>query len=417
MLRAGKASWPWLGLASALGLRLLWMFFARPSPVSDAQFYLVMARDLLAHGQYGWPQPAGTLLPGYPTFLAACLWVSDSLWFLSLVHVLLSVLVVFLVWLLARELFQSGAVALAAAWFCALNPTFVFYAPTLMTENLFLVLFLGVLWVLLRGRVSLPAAALLGLGLGAAILVRGSGLFYLPILALLAYHRPGQGFSVNWQGLLRAALLVVLAISLVGVWWARQQAVFGPGSGLAFTSAMNIYEAHNPHAYGKPHYLIEPRLRDRPWPEMYRLAMKLAKEHVRAHPESIFTSAALGTYHMYKPSISALRAGLARPERPLGLEGGLAEQPPLILAAVAYLLAGYLVLAAGAVVYFVRLAKWPRQASALFVGFFLVHWVGYAWISMGLARYRFVPEVWMCIMAGAVLVWWQGRRSAKPKEA
>jgi hypothetical protein len=90
-------------VALALSLRLAWMWYAQPVPVSDFAEYAEWASALLQHHQYGYPQPTAYRSPGYPFFLAGLMLVSNSVTWLSLVNVLLAAPVCVLLYALGKS--------------------------------------------------------------------------------------------------------------------------------------------------------------------------------------------------------------------------------------------------------------------------------------------------------------------------
>ena len=139
------------------------------------------------------------------------------------------------------------SVALLAAAICAVHPDFVFFAPVLATEPMFLLLLILAGILTLRLRTVDPArqplhATIAGLFYGAAILTRVDALFFLPALAALI------GRSALRRGVI-AGLMVGTAI-VVTPWYVRNRVVIGPGAGLSTTGGVNFYYAHNDRAYG-----------------------------------------------------------------------------------------------------------------------------------------------------------------------
>jgi hypothetical protein len=152
---------------------------------ADTSSYLIPGRNLLLHGQFmadGVPDLLRT--PGYPLFLAITSFA--GLPAAALANVILSVFSVILVWKLGRAVFDDDRTALGAAWIFAFEPGSVTASTTLISETLFLLLYLLSMERLaefLRGR-RLPALAAAGLWLAAATFVRPVT-YYLPwVLAL-----------------------------------------------------------------------------------------------------------------------------------------------------------------------------------------------------------------------------------------
>ena len=201
-----------LVLLLALALRLaLW---AQPlhTPANDEVEYIAVARDLLAgrgwvfYESYHWLRA-----PLYPLFLAGSLWLAGGdLHRAALPNIALSVGLIWLIYLLARELdggrwtmdgglaqVQGSVVqpsALLAALLAALLLTNATFASLYMSEVLFACLFAASFLLLLRwrrlavGRWADWRLLLAGLYYGLAVLTRSAPLFFLPVvLAWVAY--------------------------------------------------------------------------------------------------------------------------------------------------------------------------------------------------------------------------------------
>lgn len=213
----------------------------------DTHSYLEPGRNLLLHGQFaagGLPELART--PGYALFLAFVSLAGPIA--ASLAQVALSALSVVLVGRLARRVFRDDSIALAAAWIFAFEPLSVIYSILLLSETLFLTLFLLCLERLVEflREHRLPVLAAGGLWLAAATFVRPVT-YYLPAalavglflaLARSPYlltrrHRPG----LRWKA--PAVLLLSVVLWLAG-WQARNH--FETGfDGFSSIQAQNLY--------------------------------------------------------------------------------------------------------------------------------------------------------------------------------
>ena len=188
----------------------LWLWWRVPDhqPANDEVEYLQVARDLLAgrgwtfYERYHWLRA-----PLYPLWLAASLWLArGNLVWAALPNIALGVLVIWLLYLLGREVGlgprpaaaqtgATGSTALAdraercgivtAALASALL-TLATFSALWMAEMLFSVLFVGALVALLRcgRRPRYRTAVLAGVLLGLAILTRSLPLTWLPLAAL-----------------------------------------------------------------------------------------------------------------------------------------------------------------------------------------------------------------------------------------
>jgi 4-amino-4-deoxy-L-arabinose transferase-like glycosyltransferase len=225
---------PWRAVAPAIAaaaLRLiflaaaLWHGGAGALIQPDTGSYLRPGINLLLHGQFassGLPELDRT--PGYPLFLA--LFGCAGPLAVVLTQILLSAVSVILVWRIARVLYTDERVALAAAWIFAFEPLAAVYSVVLLSETLFLFLFLFALdlLVVFLSSNSLRALAFSGLSLAAAAYVRPIA-YYLPLVLaaglLIALRRdPG----LRWKA---PAVLLLCSLPFLAAWQARNYAETG----------------------------------------------------------------------------------------------------------------------------------------------------------------------------------------------
>jgi 4-amino-4-deoxy-L-arabinose transferase-like glycosyltransferase len=210
----------------------------RPLINPDTTSYLEPGRNLLLHGRFvadGVPDLLRT--PGYPLFLAAT--SLAGLPAAALANVILSVFIVFLVWKLGRAVFDDGRIALGAAWICAFEPIAVVNSAVLISETLFLALFLlsmERLAAFLRGR-SLRVLAAAGLLLAAATFVRPVT-YYLPVaLALGLFLALARVPGLRWKA---PAVLLISVLSWLAAWQFRNWVETGY-AGFSSVSDVNLY--------------------------------------------------------------------------------------------------------------------------------------------------------------------------------
>jgi len=204
----------------------------------DTASYLEPGRNLLFHGRFvadGVPEIFRT--PGYSIFLAIT--SLAGLPAAAAINVILSVFSVLLVWRLGRACFGVERIALVAAWIFAFEPVSVLYSVTLMSETLFLVLFLLSLERLaefLRGH-RLQALAVAGLWLAAATFVRPIS-YYLPVaLALGLFIALAREKGLRWKA---PAVLLISVMPWLAAWQIRNWVETGYG-GFSSVSEKNLY--------------------------------------------------------------------------------------------------------------------------------------------------------------------------------
>jgi 4-amino-4-deoxy-L-arabinose transferase-like glycosyltransferase len=225
-----RLAWPVIA-AAAVRLTLLAIVLARSGASAlsrpDTNSYLDPGRNLLLHGRFveaGLPELERT--PGYPLFLALTSMAGPVA--AALAQVALSVLSVVLVWRLARAVFRDGRIALAAAWIFAFEPLSVTFSILLLSETLFLALFLLSLErlaeFLRERRLSVLAAA--GVCLAAATFVRPVTYYLLFALAAGFSAVFARVPSLRWKA---PAVLLLSVLPWLAAWQIRNRMETGFG--------------------------------------------------------------------------------------------------------------------------------------------------------------------------------------------
>jgi hypothetical protein len=205
---------------------------------ADTLSYLEPGRNLLLHGSFveaGFPDIART--PGYALFLALASLPGPVA--AALAQVILSAFSVVLVWRLARAVFADSPVAVIAAWIFAFEPLSIIYSILLLSETLFLALFLMSLIRLaefLRSR-RLRVLAEAGMWLAAATFVRPVT-YYLPAalaagLMLVLARAPG----LRWKA---PAVLLLSVLPWLAAWQIRNYVQTG-FAGFSSIQTQNLY--------------------------------------------------------------------------------------------------------------------------------------------------------------------------------
>lgn len=223
-----------LGLIGLLIVRL----GAGALSLSDTASYLEPGRNLLLHGRFvadGVPDLVRT--PGYPLFLAIT--SLAGLPTAALVNIALSLVSLFLVWKLSRALFDDERIALGAAWIFAFEPISVTHSVALLSDTLFLVLFLlsaERLISFLRNH-DLRSLAAAGLWLAAATFVRPIT-YYLPFaLALALCLMLARAPALRWKA---PAVLLISTLPWFAVWQLRNWVETGY-AGFSSIREINLY--------------------------------------------------------------------------------------------------------------------------------------------------------------------------------
>ncbi|MEE8129453.1 MAG: glycosyltransferase family 39 protein [Vicinamibacterales bacterium] len=280
-LLVSQNRWILFILSLAFILRLAWLFYAQPVPISDFNDYRTLAEGILDHGQFGYPEPTSFFLPVHPTLVAALMLVSRADLWLGFGMVVVSTASCLLIYLVARRVLARERPSLIAAAIFAFLPVFVLYSPVLATEHLFIVLMLLAMLavVTLRGSTGWRELAV-GLLLGLAILTRGEALFYAP--AFLFYLWVGTATPRRIR--LRQSMLIIIGIVVVLVpWYVRNAVVVTGETGLSASAGVNFYFAHNDSGfYGA--YTEGSPLQGLSAVDASREGWRLAFEYLRENP-------------------------------------------------------------------------------------------------------------------------------------
>lgn len=239
-------------LLLALLVRLLvWRTLPYRDWISDegeywgAATWFAQGRGFAFFDGWIWSRP-----PLYVLFLAAQikLFGNTALWVPRLTQALLGVGTVWVVMRIGERLAPVALerrVALLAGWMMALSYSFATFSFLLLSETLFLLLFLGGVWALLLAvRHQAPTSinyrwlGLAGLSLGAAALTRAVILTWLPLVVLWVIWQTGRSHSHalnqaldrswRWRDVLRqhrlrpmltAMILLTLAVCIVVLPW------------------------------------------------------------------------------------------------------------------------------------------------------------------------------------------------------
>lgn len=300
-----------------------------------------------------------------------------------------------LLYFLALRLFADKRIAAFAALVYAFYPTFFFYSAVLATEHLLVLLLLGALLVILaEGRSPIWQSALAGLLLGAAMLTRGDALFYIPcILALFSYRLTTMRKVSLPRALGPIAVMLFTILVVVFPWYWRNRIQIGPGSGLSTTGGVNFYCSHNDRAVKGCDVAGEPILEQADELTCHREGFRLGMQFILGHPLASLIAIGERTRELYmKPNYGTLYS-VAQSEGQR-TKRQLSER----LESWGWYLLCLLVLL-GPLAH----RYWSRQSFLLLFSVVASNWVCYAVVFWGKPRYRFVPDVLFCLIAGATL--------------
>lgn len=169
-----------------------------------------------------------------------------------IVQVLAGMVVVLLTYLVARRHFEER-VALVAAGLSAFNPFLIFISAYLLTENLYVILFLSSFLCVPRSKDPpslrrITGAAML---LGLSALARPTG---LPLAAWVFLSALVLGAGISRMKLVRFALMVAVFLAVTTPWMVRNARTFGGWVGLTTHAGITFYQGNNIKVVEIEHY-------------------------------------------------------------------------------------------------------------------------------------------------------------------
>jgi hypothetical protein len=391
--------WLWITLLSSLALRLAWMLYADPIPVSDFAGYRTLAETLIDFQQFGYPAPSAYRLPGYPAFLAALMLVNRSLTWLQLGNVLLSTALIPITYIFANKITTNRQIATLAAALVGFNPTYIFFAPILASEHLFTFLLCGCYILVMSRWIPSPwSEVLAGAAFGALALTRGEGLFYLPVILFAGYaFRPTKAHPI-----LRLAAFCTAGFIVIFPWYLRNQAVIGPGTGLSTSGGLMFYYGHHDTAQDWAE-LQDEHFAGLPEGERSQKGYRLGLEYMsQAGLAKNLGDVAISTLKLYAPHgypvLWSIYTPRTSPDVPFP-ERSLAGKNLFIFIVIA----GYAILALLAAWSLVYFKRYPWQMWSLLLGSIAANWLCYGALFAGTSRYRYPIEVMLCTLASIAL--------------
>jgi 4-amino-4-deoxy-L-arabinose transferase-like glycosyltransferase len=297
----------------AFSLRLLWIVCVPTEPVSDfAEFDRIAMSVVTGKGYVSvHGNPTTYRPPGYPLFLAGIYAVCGHSWLAArMVNVLLGMVVCFLIYLVAVQLFDQKT-GLLSAIIVAGFPSHIMYGNLLATENLFIPLVWGAVAAFLRamrgGQMQRRYLTATGVLLGLGTLTRPAVLL-LPI---------AWGGTLIWKRIQIKRIIAV--ISLVGAamtltvlpWTIRNAIVSGEFVPVASEGGITFLAGHNERAVSGPYSLEGPVFdelfaAEQTEVERDAYAYKLAFQFIREHPKTEAILLARKFVYFFKDDVSGV---------------------------------------------------------------------------------------------------------------
>lgn len=345
-----------------LVLRMAWLCYSLPVPASDYLAYLDHAKAI--HDRL--PYPSKYWLPGWPALLSLFLFNNNVAW-LQFISVLLHSANIFLVYFLAKKLWPGKE--LVSAFLFSIYPQFVMFSAILNSEGLALMMFLVALSVSVKLK-NWIGSGVSGIAMAVFSLTRGEGIFYIPLVALM-YHKK------------RLIPFLVPIMVLCGVWFLRN------GGTLSTTGGVNLYYGHNPKIYGY-HPLLGV---DKNSVKIDREYRNRAIRYVLENPLSLAQSVWTGAKRLYTPSDYALQVS-ARVDTEKGKTYRKYPGQKFLVFISKF---SWLILAGFGI------AGLIKNRDRLIFSVILINFICYCVIFFGVARYRYVPEVFLCFAAAFII--------------
>ena len=287
-------------IAFGLLLRVAYVFGTYDDMLrgDEPEYYLEGLRA--TQGMWFWtdrpfdvPHPGMWKAPGYPAFMGVVynlIGVGVGK-FLLLQTVLLGPVVIVLVWLLARRLFDAR-VATAAAFVAALYPHMWQWEGLFYPEALALPLGVLLLLLVLERTPTPRLAVAVGLVLAASLLVRPTAFFFVPGVALAFWMAAGVR-----RGTAMLALSLLVTVLAIAPWTARNHRVADAFIPISMQDSA-AYGTFNDDAANDPRSPYAWRVHTRreaelfngppiPDAEFRRTLQRRAFDYVKAHPDAL----------------------------------------------------------------------------------------------------------------------------------
>lgn len=311
-------------MALALLARVIfWIYTPLPaSPESlnaiwpDEATYFVSVQHIIEHGYFSYLASVKSFMvaPGNPSYIAAIYALSHSINVVRFCNLVLSVISIWFIYRIGCALF-SRKVALMAALVCSLNSQLITYSASLLTEPLFIFLFLGFIHFFvkaLQGTRQQLINAVLASGMLAVAALTRSILMLLPVVLILALawlvwrnkrtQQPQSPATGNIKVMMVSLLLPVLLIGAVGL---KNHHYFGK-FGIATGSGAALWLGSRHDTEGD-----EPPYRGLP----YDTTSITTAQFSHLSPEGDAKLVAAAKENIKKDPLNYLRFSLKKPER------------------------------------------------------------------------------------------------------
>ena len=248
--RGNAATWALAIFGVALALRVGYAFFAEPPPISDEQYYDVLAANLAAgKGYTSGGTPVAYWPVGYSAFVAAFYWVFGHHYLPVIIfQAVLGAATAALLPFLVRE-FVPAAPARAAGLIIAFCPNHIAYASRLFPAAALTSAVVAVALIIVKTK-GYRGAVAAGLLAGVTALAAPVALV-LPGAVLAGDLFRRVGFI---KALGRAAVVAAVVALAVAPWAVRNRRVFDAFVPISTNGGVNLWIGNNPKATGAYNY-------------------------------------------------------------------------------------------------------------------------------------------------------------------
>lgn len=307
--------------AFLLRMAILPLFWHQPLNIVDEQHYSRLAISILTRGEFAhFPgKPTAIRPPLYPVFLAGIYKIFGPKNYdaVRIIQIFLALLSGCVVYSLTKKFFEKENVALLACAIFLFYPSLLFFNYLILTETLFIFLFLLALWGLsltifnlsletsakyqqnkfqikdFRKRIYKSYLIPAGIFWGLASLTRSILYPFIPAVSLFLFWITPR----RRQGLLVSLLFLLTAILTLSPWMVRNYRIFGHFVAVDTMGGLNLYMGNYEHtplhrawaAVENPPEIAwyrghEKELSGLNEAEKQRWAIKKALEFIREHP-------------------------------------------------------------------------------------------------------------------------------------
>jgi hypothetical protein len=240
---------PWVIMAAALLIRMIWAAWVPADPVSDGVLYDAFARSIATGHGYAFAD--GTPTEYWPVGTSAIyslLYIVFGArpWVVPVFQALLGTAIVGLTWRIARQAL-GPMVAGLAAWLTAIWPLLVQFTTILASELLFIALVLAALNIWVSKRLSFAVRMISwGACIAAATYVRPTALPMLVGFLALQWI-----LDRDWKAFIVGGLLAGLAAAVLFAPWSyRSVVLFDRFVLVSANGGVNLWMGNNPDSAG-----------------------------------------------------------------------------------------------------------------------------------------------------------------------